>query len=173
MAIMLTRCIYYLPYICCKVGSCIKTFTPTVLSRKKNFTSLFFVNKNHFQYWVRWKHTIDKSRVPVIKEEDIEEQFVRGQGPGGQSVNMTSNCVVLKHIPTGMVVKCHQSRLLHENRRISRELLQNKLDILYNGEMSVVSQRKRIETEKSAKRKLKAQKLREKKKLFKERENLD
>lgn len=40
-----------------------------------------------------------------LKEEDLEEDFVRGSGPGGQSVNQTANCVVLKHRPSGIVVK--------------------------------------------------------------------
>lgn len=48
-----------------------------------------------------FKHTIDRSKVPVLIETDLEEQHVRGSGPGGQSVNKTSNCVVLKHVPTG------------------------------------------------------------------------
>ena len=43
--------------------------------------------------------------LPVLDEKDLEEQFVRGSGPGGQATNKTSNCVVLKHIPTGLVVK--------------------------------------------------------------------
>ena len=44
-------------------------------------------------------------KFPELRPEDLEEEFVRGSGPGGQSVNKTSNCVVLKHIPTGTVVK--------------------------------------------------------------------
>lgn len=43
--------------------------------------------------------------LPVLHEDDLEEQFVRGSGPGGQATNKTSNCVVLKHIPSGIVVK--------------------------------------------------------------------
>lgn len=43
--------------------------------------------------------------LPVLSEDELEEQFVRGSGPGGQATNKTSNCVVLKHIPTGIVVK--------------------------------------------------------------------
>lgn len=46
-----------------------------------------------------------RSKLPDLKEEELEEQFVRGSGPGGQATNKTSNCVVLKHIPTGLVVK--------------------------------------------------------------------
>lgn len=49
----------------------------------------------------RFKNTIDYSKVPVIIEEDLEERFVRGSGPGGQKTNKTANCVVLKHMPTG------------------------------------------------------------------------
>jgi len=45
---------------------------------------------------------IDRSRVPKLDEKDLEEMFVRGWGPGGQAVQKTNNCVVLKHIPTGM-----------------------------------------------------------------------
>lgn len=43
--------------------------------------------------------------LPVLNEDDLEEQFVRGSGPGGQATNKTSNCVVLKHVPSGIVVK--------------------------------------------------------------------
>lgn len=42
---------------------------------------------------------------PELKPEDLEESFVRGSGPGGQAVNKTSNCVVLKHKPSGIIVK--------------------------------------------------------------------
>ena len=47
------------------------------------------------------KYTLDYSRVPTIKEEDLDEQFIRGSGPGGQAVNKTNNCVLLLHKPTG------------------------------------------------------------------------
>lgn len=40
-----------------------------------------------------------------LSEAELEEQFVRGDGPGGQATNKTNNCVVLKHIPSGIVVK--------------------------------------------------------------------
>lgn len=41
----------------------------------------------------------------VLNNDEIEEKFVKGWGKGGQKVNKTSNCVELKHIPTGLVVK--------------------------------------------------------------------
>lgn len=49
----------------------------------------------------RQKHSLDTSLVPQLKESELEEQFVRGNGPGGQAVNKASNCVVLIHKPTG------------------------------------------------------------------------
>ena len=53
-------------------------------------------------------------KFPELKEEEIEEQFVRGHGPGGQAVNVSSNCVVLKHIPTGIFVKVLNRRTVCE-----------------------------------------------------------
>lgn len=48
---------------------------------------------------------IDKSKVPKLNEKDLEEQFVKGSGPGGQNVNKRSSCVVLIHKPTGEEIK--------------------------------------------------------------------
>ncbi len=64
-------------------------------------------------------------------EKDIEETFVRSSGAGGQKVNKTSNCVHLKHIPSGLAVKVQKSRSQGLNRYYARkqmcELLENKL----------------------------------------------
>lgn len=57
------------------------------------------------QQTARQKHSqkerIDWSRVPVLKEEELEESFIKGSGPGGSNVNKTVSCVFLKHIPSG------------------------------------------------------------------------
>ncbi|VVD03131.1 mitochondrial translation release factor in rescue [Leptidea sinapis] len=97
------------------------------------------------------KHTIDYSKVPKINENDLEEHFVRGSGPGGSAVNKNANCVVLSHKPTGIVIKCHNSRCQDENRKNAREMLISKLDDIMNGEDSVAVQKRRIE-EKRVKR---------------------
>ncbi|XP_043214595.1 mitochondrial translation release factor in rescue-like [Amphibalanus amphitrite] len=88
---------------------------------------------------------IDWSRFPQLDERELEERFVRGGGPGGQSVNKTANCVSLKHVPTGLVVKCHESRSLEVNRRQARHLLAERLDRALNGDASVAAQREREE----------------------------
>ncbi|XP_051546173.1 mitochondrial translation release factor in rescue [Myxocyprinus asiaticus] len=106
--------------------------------------------------------------LPVLNEEDLDEQFVRGSGPGGQATNKTSNCVVLKHTPTGIVVKCHETRSVDLNRKRAREILRQKLDIAYKGEESeLLKQKKETMHRKQDKRRKVNQNI-EKKRLFKE-----
>ena len=77
------------------------------------------------------------TRIPIIlKEEDLEEQNVKGGGKGGQAVNKTSNCVILKHKPSGIVIKCHATRDLNLNKKIARKQLIAKLDLTINGNLS-------------------------------------
>ncbi|KAF0872077.1 mitochondrial translation release factor in rescue [Crocuta crocuta] len=106
--------------------------------------------------------------LPPLDESDLEEQFVKGHGPGGQATNKTSNCVVLKHIPSGIVVKCHQTRSVDQNRKLARKILQQKVDIFYNGENSLVYKEKREAEKKKQERKKRAKETLEKKKLLKE-----
>ena len=78
-----------------------------------------------------------------IREQDIVENFIRSKGPGGQNVNKTSTCVYLKHIPTGIEVKCQKERAQALNRYIARKLLLSKIETLILGELS--QERQRIE----------------------------
>lgn len=76
-----------------------------------------------------------------IREEDIKESFVRSGGRGGQNVNKTSTCVYLKHIPTGIEVKCQKERSQALNRYHARVLLANKIEQLIKGKESEEIQR--------------------------------
>eukprot|EP00795_Rhopilema_esculentum_P001485 gene1485-15919_t len=96
----------------------------------------------------------------TLNEKDLEETFIKGSGPGGQAVNKSSNCVQLKHLPTGIIVKCHQTRSLLENRKIARKILFEKLEYMIKGEDSSVGQRMQRDKKKSAENK-RRQKLRE------------
>jgi protein subunit release factor B len=78
-----------------------------------------------------------------IREQDIIERFIRAQGPGGQNVNKVSTCVYLKHIPTGVEVKCQKERSQSLNRYLARRLLVSKIETLVLGELS--EERQRIE----------------------------
>jgi len=63
-----------------------------------------------------------------IFEKDILEKFVRSQGKGGQNVNKTSTCVYLKHLPTGIEVKCQKERSQSLNRFFARRVLTDKFE---------------------------------------------
>ena len=62
-----------------------------------------------------------------IYERDIAEKFIRSSGKGGQKVNKTSTCVYLKHIPTGVEVKCMINRSQSINRFLARRQLIEKI----------------------------------------------
>jgi len=63
-----------------------------------------------------------------VREADIKESFVRSGGHGGQNVNKTSTCVMLLHRPTGLQVKCQETRQQGLNRFIARKLLLDKIE---------------------------------------------
>ena len=75
----------------------------------------------------------NKMEQLCIKESDIVERFVRSQGHGGQKVNKTSTCVYLKHIPTGIEVKCQQERSQSLNRFLARRILVEKIEEMVLG----------------------------------------
>jgi peptide chain release factor len=86
-----------------------------------------------------------------IREEDMEESFIRSGGKGGQHVNKTSTCVYLKHVPTGIEVKCQEGRSQGLNRYRARVLLLKKIDEMKRGAES--EERQRIEKIRRQKRK--------------------
>jgi protein subunit release factor B len=71
---------------------------------------------------------MQRMRALGVREEDLEETFVRSGGHGGQNVNKTSTCVMLRHRPTGLLVKCQNSRHQGRNREIARQLLLDKIE---------------------------------------------
>ena len=86
-----------------------------------------------------------------VREAEIEESFVRSGGHGGQNVNKVSTCVLLIHRPTGVQVKCQETRQQGLNRFIARRLLLDKIEERKNG--FVAAQRAEIEKIRRQKRK--------------------
>jgi peptide chain release factor len=83
---------------------------------------------------------LEKARELGIRGEDIEEQFVRGSGAGGQKINKTSSCVELKHVPTGTLVRCQQHREQSKNRSSAYKLLILKIEQQVKGKESKIEQ---------------------------------
>ena len=71
--------------------------------------------------------TIEKIRTLMdeasVYEDDLEESFILGSGPGGQKTNKTSSVVRLSHEPSGIAVKCGESRSREDNRWLARRTL--------------------------------------------------
>lgn len=102
-----------------------------------------------------------------IYEKDIEESFIRSQGRGGQKVNKSSTCVYLKHIPTGIEVKCQKGRTQGLNRYYARQRLYAKIDRLIKGERSEEEQRvAKIRRQKRKRSKRAKEKMLEEKRLL-------
>ncbi len=78
-----------------------------------------------------------------IREQDLEERFLRARGPGGQNVNKVSTCVCLKYKPSGLEVRVQRERTQALNRFFARRLLVQKLEVLHLGRLS--AERRRIE----------------------------
>lgn len=84
--------------------------------------------------WQRWEEL-------GIRTEDVTESFIRSGGNGGQNVNKVATCVQLKHVPTGIEVKCQQSRTQAMNRYYARKILADKIDTIQRGAQSAEQQR--------------------------------
>jgi protein subunit release factor B len=74
-------------------------------------------------------------------ESEVDETFIRSGGKGGQNVNKVATCVVLKHPPSGLEVKCQKARTQGMNRYHARALLADKMDTLINKEKSKEQQK--------------------------------
>lgn len=88
-----------------------------------------------------------------IVDSDLRETFVRSGGPGGQHVNRTATCVVLKHEPTGTQVKMQRARSQGLNRYYARKRLCELLEAQTSGISTKESERvARIRKQKARRR---------------------
>lgn len=107
-------------------------------------------NPEKLRQWLDQMRTKDLKAVQLktltrlkfqLDEKDLDEKFIKGFGPGGQKTNKANNCVVMTHLPTGEVVKCHDSREQPTNRAIAKKMLVERLDFFLNQESSTLGMR--------------------------------
>ena len=97
------------------------------------------------------KALLDRMLELNVKEDDIEERFIRASGPGGQKVNKSSTCVFIRHIPTDITVKYQKERSQALNRFFARRTLLDQIEYKQKG--YIKEDKKRIDKIKSQKRK--------------------
>jgi protein subunit release factor B len=73
------------------------------------------------------KQLLERMQALGVREQDLDEQFVRSSGAGGQNVNKVATCVVLSHRPSGIRVKCQKERSQALNRYLARRILLDKI----------------------------------------------
>lgn len=89
----------------------------------------------------KWEKLAEKMEKLHIHEADLIEKFIVGSGKGGQKLHKTASTVYLKHLPSGLEVKCQDSRSREDNRYFARERLYEKLQAILSDEITKDQQR--------------------------------
>ena len=165
---MRLRCKRSCPRAATKLIDTEKTIGETVRGRLARATCLLLIcyyGIMNFPVEVGHKFPVIAKEIK-FNPEDVEEHFTRGSGHGGQSVNKSTNCVELRHEPTGIDVRYQHHRGLLRNRKEAWELLVIKVEEHVKGKQSEIGQKRhKIQKQKQRRsRKAKEKMLDEKKK---------
>lgn len=95
-----------------------------------------------------------------IFEEDLEESFILGGGPGGQKTNKTSSVVRLAHGPSGIQVRCGETRSRETNRWLARRLIaETVLEREFKRKSELRKQREKVRRQKRRRSRRQKQKM--------------
>lgn len=76
-----------------------------------------------------------------INDKDLIEKFILGSGKGGQKLHKTTSTVYLKHMPSGLEIKCQESRSREDNRYFARVRLCEKYHAMVSDEATKEQQK--------------------------------
>ncbi|MBA2650449.1 MAG: peptide chain release factor-like protein [Legionella sp.] len=82
----------------------------------------------------KWHKLAQSLEALHIYDADLVEKFIIGSGKGGQKLHKTASTVYLKHLPSGLVIKCQESRSREDNRYFARLRLCEKLQTILKTE---------------------------------------
>jgi protein subunit release factor B len=88
----------------------------------------------------KWEKLRGRMERLGILEQELDEYFIRGSGSGGQKINKTSSCVQLNHRPSGIEIRCQQTRSQADNRYWARRDLCERIEGKVLGEKSAKRQ---------------------------------
>lgn len=93
------------------------------------------ISKEKWEKLTAWMTTLH------INENELIEKFIVGSGKGGQKLHKTASTVYLKHIPSGIEIKCQESRSREDNRYFAKLRLCEKLHSISNDELTKKQQK--------------------------------
>ncbi|QEY52216.1 peptide chain release factor family protein [Legionella longbeachae] len=89
----------------------------------------------------KWDRLTELMMKLSINEADLIEKFILGSGKGGQKLHKTASTVYLKHEPSGLEIKCQESRSREDNRYFARVRLCEKLNAILSLEKTQKQQK--------------------------------
>ena len=86
-----------------------------------------------------------------MNDKDLHIVYTKGSGPGGQNKNKVETCVVVTHMPTGLQVRCQDTRSKAQNLKLAKERLSEKIVIFENDRLQEKKRERRNELIKNSK----------------------
>jgi len=87
------------------------------------------------------KQKVDELNARMVRlgigKEEIQERFIKSSGRGGQKVNKTCSAVFLRHLPTGIIVKCGKTRSQSLNRFLAMRRLVDAVEKCQTGTSTI------------------------------------